>query len=267
MAEDREARLAPDAPGVGEGQRLGAEPLDGFLARTPRLAVAFSGGCDSAYLLAAARAAGCAVRAYRVDTAFQPAFERDDAERVAAALGVPLTTIALDVLAHTDVAANPPDRCYRCKGLIFDVIRAQVERDVEAGLWEDAPVSASGVPAGGTARAAVEVAGGASAGVPAPPGRIPIVDGTNGSDDPARRPGFRALAERGVVSPLRRAGLSKEAVRAASTVLAAREGRDPAALLAAKPSFPCLAVFVPEGAPLTEESLTRAAAARGVGPR
>ena len=76
-----------------------------------------------------------------------------------------------------------------------------------------------------------------------------------------------ALAERGVVSPLRRAGLSKEAVRAASTVLAAREGRDPAALLAAKPSFPCLAVFVPEGAPLTEESLTRAAAERGVGPR
>lgn len=260
MAEDREARLAPDVPGVGEGQRLGAEPLDGFLTRTPRLAVAFSGGCDSAYLLAAARAAGCAVRAYRVDTAFQPAFERDDAERVAAALGVPLTTIALDVLAHADVAANPPDRCYRCKGLIFDAIRAQVERDEAAGLWEDAP-------AGGTARAAVEVAGGASAGVPAPAGRIPIVDGTNGSDDPARRPGFRALAERGIVSPLRRAGLSKEAVRAASTVLAAREGRDPAALLAAKPSFPCLAVFVPEGAPLTEESLTRAAAERGVGPR
>lgn len=128
MAEDREARLAPDVPGVGEGQRLGAEPLDGFLARTPRLAVAFSGGCDSAYLLAAARAAGCAVRAYRVDTAFQPAFERDDAERVAAALGVPLTTIALDVLAHADVAANPPDRCYRCKGLIFDAIRAQETR-------------------------------------------------------------------------------------------------------------------------------------------
>ena len=267
MAEDREARLAPDVPGVGEGQRLGAEPLDGFLARTPRLAVAFSGGCDSAYLLAAARAAGCAVRAYRVDTAFQPAFERDDAERAAAALGEPLPTSAHDGLPPADVAAPPPDRCYRCKGLIFDAIRAQVERDEAAGLWEDAPVSASGAPAGGTARAAVEVAGGASAGVPAPAGRIPIVDGTNGSDDPARRPGFRALAERGIVSPLRRAGLSKEAVRAASTVLAAREGRDPAALLAAKPSFPCLAVYVPAGAPLTEESLARAAAERGLGPR
>ena len=226
MAEDRETRLAPDAPGIGEGQRLDAEPLAAFFVRTPRLAVAFSGGCDSAYLLAAAQAAGCAVRAYRVETAFQPAFERADAERAAAALEVPLTTIPLDVLAHADVAANPPDRCYRCKGLIFDAIRAQVERDEAAGLWEGAPA-----------------------------GRIPLADGTNGSDDPARRPGFRALAERGVVSPLRRAGLSKEAVRAASTVLAA------------KPSFPCLAVFVPEGAPLTEESLTRAAAARGVGPR
>ncbi|MCI2241706.1 7-cyano-7-deazaguanine synthase [Adlercreutzia faecimuris] len=234
MAGDREARLAADGPDVGEGQRLGAEPLEAFLARTPRLAVAFSGGCDSAYLLAAARAAGCEVRAYRVDTAFQPAFERDDAARVAAALGVPLTTIPLDVLACDDVAANPPDRCYRCKRLIFDAIRAQVERDAAAGLWGDAGAA------------------------------VPIADGTNGSDDPARRPGFRALAERGVVSPLRRAGLAKADVRAAARALAAREGADSDALLAAKPSFPCLAVFVGEGAPLTPASLAEAARARGL---
>lgn len=252
MAEDREARLAADAPGVREGQRLGVEPLETFLTRTPRLAVAFSGGCDSAFLLAAAQAAGCVVRAYRVETAFQPAFERADAERAAAALGVSLVTIPVDVLACDDVAINPPDRCYRCKGLIFDAIRAQVERDAAAGLWADAP--GPGTRAEGDA--AVEGAPVASA--------IPLADGTNGSDDPTRRPGFRALAERGVVSPLRRAGLSKAAVRAASVALAAREGIDAEALLAAKPSFPCLAVFVPEGERLTAESLARAARARGL---
>ena len=43
---------------LGEGQQLGVEPLDAFFARTPRLALAFSGGCDSSYLLMAAVAAG-----------------------------------------------------------------------------------------------------------------------------------------------------------------------------------------------------------------
>ena len=80
---DRESRLAADAPDTGPGQVLGAEDLGAFLGRTPRLAVAFSGGCDSACLLAAAREAGCHVRAYRVDTPFQPTFERDVYKRQA----------------------------------------------------------------------------------------------------------------------------------------------------------------------------------------
>ncbi len=35
---------------TGPGQEVGAEALADFFARTPRLAVAFSGGCDSSYL-------------------------------------------------------------------------------------------------------------------------------------------------------------------------------------------------------------------------
>ena len=57
-----------EAPLVGPGQKAGAEALDAFFARTPRLAVAFSGGCDSSYLVAAARQAGVDVRAYLVRT-------------------------------------------------------------------------------------------------------------------------------------------------------------------------------------------------------
>ncbi len=54
------------------------------------MAVAFSGGVDSAYLLWAAAESGADAAAYYVSTAFQPAFEGEDARRLCAALGVTL---------------------------------------------------------------------------------------------------------------------------------------------------------------------------------
>lgn len=212
-----ERLTAPDVESIGEGQRLGVEPLDAFLARTPRLAVAFSGGTDSAYLLAAAKRAGAEVRAYLMETAFQAPFELDDARRAADQLEIPLTVVRADVLARADICANPPDRCYICKGLIFSELRQAVEAD----------------------------------------GFSVLADGTNASDDPARRPGFRALAEHGIVSPLRRAGMTKAEVRHAS--------RDLGLFTADKPRFSCLAVHVPEGQPITHQSLSEAAQACGIG--
>lgn len=219
-----ESMTAPDTPWVGEGQRLGAEPLEAFFARMPRFAVAFSGGTDSAYLLAAALVAGCEVRAYLVNTAFQPAFELEDARTVAACLGVPLAVVEADVLAQDDICANPPDRCRLCKRFIFGAIAEAAQRD----------------------------------------GFTVLVDGTNASDDPARRPGFRALAEASVVSPLRRAGMTKTDVRAASRALALSQGRDSDAFLADKPRFACLAVHVPAGERITRESLADAALRLGM---
>ena len=148
---------------------MGAEPLEAFFARTSRLAVAFSGGCDSAYLLAAAQQAGCEVGAYLMATAFQPAFELEDAQRLAKELGVGLRVVRADVIAE---------------------------------------------------------------------------------------PGFRALAEQGVVSPLRRAAMTKAAVRAASRKLCL--------FTADKPRFSCLAVHVPAGAPITAASLDEAARSCGI---
>jgi len=149
------------------------ESLRGFFAAHPRLALAFSGGTDSAYLLYAAAACGCDVRAFYARTAFQPAFERRDAERLAEQLGVPLTLVPLDVLAVQAVRENPPDRCYHCKRAIFTALGAEAAR--------------MGYPA--------------------------VMDGTNASDDAADRPGMRALEELGVLSPLKQCGLTKAMVR------------------------------------------------------
>lgn len=222
--EERDLRCAPDTAAVGEGQRLGAEPLEAFLSRRKRFAVAFSGGCDSAYLLAAAKDAGCDVAAYLVRTAFQPAFELDDARRVAAMLEVPFAVVEADVLAEADICANPADRCRLCKRFIFANVRRAAERD----------------------------------------GYHVLADGTNGSDDPRRRPGFLSLAEAGVLSPLRRASMTKAGVREASARLESKLGLGAGSLLSDKPSFPCLAAFLGDGAPIDEGALRRVAAERGV---
>ena len=205
------------------GQAVGAEALNDFLARERRFAVAFSGGCDSACLLAAAHLAGCEVKAYLVKTAFQAAFELDDARAVIERLGIPFELIELDIFAddedRREVCANPPDRCYLCKRLIFSTAWQHARRD----------------------------------------GFEVLADGTNASDDPARRPGFRALAELGVMSPLRRAGMTKDAVRAHLVASEQALGFPEGALLSAKPSFPCLAVFVPEGETITQAALDKVA--------
>ena len=56
--------------------------LEQFFAKNREVAVAFSGGVDSAYLLYAAKRYAARVKAYYVSTAFQPAFELVDARRL-----------------------------------------------------------------------------------------------------------------------------------------------------------------------------------------
>ena len=73
------------------------ESLAKFFAENPRLALAFSGGTDSSYLLYAAKKSGCEVRAYYIHSQFQPDFELRDARRVADQLGADMTVIEMDV--------------------------------------------------------------------------------------------------------------------------------------------------------------------------
>lgn len=185
----------------------------------PRLCygLAFSGGCDSSFLLAALVHAGIDVKAYMVMTAFQAPFELDDAQRVAEEIGAEFELIRADILSHDEVCTNPPDRCYWCKRFIFGTILDVMERD----------------------------------------GRKILLDGTNASDDPSRRPGFRALAELGVVSPLRDAGFSKDCVRAASRLMGLSTAN--------KPNFSCFATRVPAGNRIDQAALDRVEESLGLG--
>ena len=96
--------------------------LQDFFSQNPRVALAFSGGVDSAWLLYAAVQSGAQVRAYYVKTAFQPRFEYEDAMKLASELGAEMVTIPMDILADETVAANPANRCYFCKQRIFGAI-------------------------------------------------------------------------------------------------------------------------------------------------
>lgn len=147
--------------------------LEEFFRSVPKAALAFSGGTDSAFLLWAAKHYGCDVKAYYVNTAFQPEFERRDAERLAEELSVPMQIVELDILGVPEAAANGPCRCYYCKQAIF------------TGLWNAAKADGYSV----------------------------LLDGTNASDDAGDRPGMQALKELSVRSPLRECGITKQEVR------------------------------------------------------
>ena len=103
--------------------------LQEFFTENPRVAIAFSGGVDSSYLLYAALHHGARARAYYVNSAFQPAFELEDARRLAGELNADMKVLPVDVLASEAVTANPPDRCYHCKQMIFRTILAAAEAD------------------------------------------------------------------------------------------------------------------------------------------
>lgn len=89
--------------------------LDDFFRENSKVALAFSGGVDSAYLLYAAIEYGAQVKAYYVKSAFQPQFEFDDAMRLAKELRADMQVLSVDVLADSMIAGNPDNRCYYCK--------------------------------------------------------------------------------------------------------------------------------------------------------
>ena len=147
--------------------------LQEFFTEHPKAALGFSGGVDSSYLLWAAVNARADIAPYYIQTAFQPAFELEDAKRLCAQIGVKLNVIQLDALADPRVAANPANRCYYCKVGLFGALRARAKAD----------------------------------------GYDLLLDGTNASDDAGDRPGMKALREMEVRSPLRECGLTKAMIR------------------------------------------------------
>ncbi len=185
------------------------EELRRFFAENPRPALAFSGGADSAYLLYAALKCGADVKAYCVRSQFQPRSETEYAAETAEILGGDLCVIDADILSDAGISSNPPDRCYRCKLSLFDAIRKAAAED----------------------------------------GRSTVMDATNASDDPAERPGMKALKEMEILSPLRMCQISKSDIRELSRKAGLRTWD--------LPSDSCLATRIPTGTPLTPENLRR----------
>lgn len=163
--QDDETRRA--VTGVGE-----------ILSRVPgRVGVAFSGGVDSAVLLALAvqtlgrdRVVGIMGVSPSLAT-----IERDSARLVAEHIGVPLLEISTEEGKRGAYVANGPDRCFHCRDELFTRIG-------------DAVVAAHSLSA--------------------------VAYGEN-ADDVLRadRPGARAASQHAVLRPLSEAGMTKRSVR------------------------------------------------------
>ena len=179
--------------------------------------VAYSGGTDSTLLLAVAREVlGDRVRALVAVSPVYAEVETRRARELCARLQVPFRLSPSHVLDDPAFAANPPDRCYRCK----TALAAQCRREAaEHGLAH-------------------------------------VLDGTNADDHLDYRPGLRAAAEGGIVSPLAECGLSKAEVRE----LSRRRGLP----TWDRPAMACLASRFPYGTEITAERLARVAACEEV---
>jgi uncharacterized protein len=186
------------------------------LAAYDGVLVAFSGGADSAFLLAAAVRA-CGTDRVAAATAVSPSLaapELADARAFAAGLGVRHLTPRTDEMARAGYRANAGDRCYFCKSELLDVLSPLASQQ---GL---------GV----------------------------VATGTNADDAVAGfRPGIRAAAERGAVTPLKDAGLTKAQVRAAS--------RAWGLVTWDKPAAACLSSRIAYGIEVTPQRLARVARA------
>jgi pyridinium-3,5-biscarboxylic acid mononucleotide sulfurtransferase len=171
--------------------QLKREQLEEIVKSCGRLALAFSGGVDSSYLLfEAIRVLGPSnVLAVTIRSVLHPETETSGATLVAGQLGADQLLLPLDLRAVAQVANNEADRCYFCKKALFKTLIN------EAGKHDFTLVA----------------------------------EGTNADDQFSHRPGLRALKELGVRSPLREAGLGKNEIRQLAREAALPNWNKPAA--------------------------------------
>ena len=148
--------------------------LKKYIADLKSLAVGFSGGVDSSFLLAVAHEVlnDRAIAVTAVDASI-PERELEEAKAFCKERGIRHILCKVDPLSIDAYRNNTPDRCYFCKKGVFSNIRKIAE---ENGIEY-------------------------------------VAEGSNTDDMGDYRPGLRAVSELSVKSPLREAGLSKAEIR------------------------------------------------------